>query len=314
MERQLAVWAAPILVLVAVLVGVLFGHAPGKRPAARAVANAEPEEAAPETVTPTPAPKPAEKPAPEPEPEEPVEPEPEPPKPAPEPEPEPEEVKPAEPTIEKTGDGPTGTVVGRVVVGGKAPKAKPDISVAGQQLEDCCAEDMDRGDRSLVLGAGGGVSFAVVEIKTKEKADGTGQTFVLDQKCCRFEPHVLAVPMGATIEYKNSDPIGHNVNSLSRKNTPFNNNVGANSSFTKVAEKNEAIPIACDIHPWMKATVYAAKSPYFSATGPDGSFEIPDVPPGKYSVDVWHERGKAKGKVEVVAGATTTVELQLKVK
>ena len=112
----------------------------------------------------------------------------------------------------------------------------------------------------------------------------------LDQPCCTFEPHVLAIRDDQTLRVKNSAPFAHNIN------LKGGNNYGLNKVIQPGAVLNENIPAAaglvnveCNMHPWMKAYIRVFDHPYFALTGADGTFEIKNAPGGDYRILVWHE-------------------------
>ena len=158
-------------------------------------------------------------------------------------------------------------------------------------------------DQSLVVN-NGNLANAVVtitDIKSGKKIDAKKVT--LDQKNCEYQPHVLAVPAGSTVEILNPDGILHNVHSYSKVNSPFNM---AQPKFKKnldvKIDKPEAIEIKCDVHGWMHGWLVATESPYVAVTDNSGNFKLTDVPPGSYTVEVWHEKlGKNTQKVTVKA-------------
>ena len=107
---------------------------------------------------------------------------------------------------------------------------------------------------------------------------------LLDQVDCRFDQHVIVVPVGTTLEYLNSDTVSHNVHTYSRKNKPFNRTLPAGVSYKEKVTHAESIPIRCDIHPWMRAYVYAVDTNYAALTDEHGAFEIKGLPPGEYTI------------------------------
>jgi len=114
--------------------------------------------------------------------------------------------------------------------------------------------------------------------------------FRLVQKNKRFTPHILVVPVGAVVDFPNDDPFFHNVFSL------FNGKrfdlglyeAGANKAVT--FNSPGVSYIFCNIHPEMSAVVLATRTPYYAISGNAGDFEIANVPPGRYQMNVWHER------------------------
>jgi len=134
----------------------------------------------------------------------------------------------------------------------------------------------------------------------------------MSQKGMVFEPHILPVVRGATVDFTNDDTVAHNVFSPAGSKTTFNlglYGVGVKRSqtFNTLGE----IPLLCNVHPDMSAFVVVLQNPYFVLTGNDGAFEIKNVPPGSYELKVWHEKLKeASQQVTVTAGQTTTVEFK----
>jgi plastocyanin len=114
---------------------------------------------------------------------------------------------------------------------------------------------------------------------------------ILDQKNCMYTPHVLAVMVGQPFSVANSDPTMHNVHVMARHNRQWSSSQPVDSAPLKSTfERPEfAIPVLCNIHPWMRAYVFAFDQPYFAVTGTDGAFAIKNLPPGTYTIEAWHE-------------------------
>jgi len=140
-----------------------------------------------------------------------------------------------------------------------------------------------------------------------------GQTFPppaaharVDQKGMLFNPHVLPVVIGTTVDFLNSDAVLHNVFSPDACAEKFNLGTwpqGKSKSYTFKKECVAAV-LLCNVHPEMEAFVVVVPTPYFAVTGPDGSYHIKDVPDGSYTVKVWHPKLKAAQKSVAVKGAT----------
>src|SRR6516165_3708723 len=112
----------------------------------------------------------------------------------------------------------------------------------------------------------------------------------LVQKNKSFSPHVLVVQVGQPVEFPNSDPFFHNVFSLF-EGKPFDLGLyEAGSSRTVVFNRTGISYIFCNIHPEMSAVVVALKTPYYAISDHKGTITIPNVPPGRYQIEVWHER------------------------
>jgi plastocyanin len=168
-------------------------------------------------------------------------------------------------------------------------------------------------DPSLRLSSRGEVRDAVVTITDIRKGKPIEAAKVtLDQKNCEYRPHVLAFPAGSTVEILNPDGVLHNVHSLSKANPPFNLAQPKFKPTMEVTiEKPEIIAVKCDVHPWMSGWLYAAENPYFSVTNESGSFSLADIPPGSYTLQVWHEKlGTKEQKIEIAPGAKIEVNFQ----
>jgi hypothetical protein len=114
-----------------------------------------------------------------------------------------------------------------------------------------------------------------------------------------FNPHVVAVGVGSTVDFPNDDPIFHNVFSVSGENR-FDLDLYKRPKSGQWTFQNPGIVrVYCNIHPQMSAVVVVRDNPYFTKAGPDGSFEIPDVPPGRYQLRAWHERAAQEASTDI---------------
>ncbi|MGE0191814.1 MAG: carboxypeptidase regulatory-like domain-containing protein [Planctomycetota bacterium] len=117
----------------------------------------------------------------------------------------------------------------------------------------------------------------------------------IDQKSCQYIPHVMVTREKTQLAVDNSDNALHNIHGYleSMLNTVFNFGSGAGTKQQIVAEAYLAKPgkyiVKCDIHPWMNAYIHAVTNPYFAVTDAKGKFVLEGVPPGEYTVKVWHE-------------------------
>jgi plastocyanin len=179
-----------------------------------------------------------------------------------------------------------GTISGVVKFNGIPPPLK---KLQITKDEEVCGKTA-KTDPSLIVSQGG-VTNAVVYIPDIAKGKPMQpEKAILNQKGCEYHPHVLAFPAGSALDILNSDGILHNIHSYSQKNTPFNI---AQPKFKKTItvklDKPEIINIKCDVHDWMNGWLFVAGNPYYSVTDSTGSFKLTDVPPGTYTVTVWHE-------------------------
>ncbi|MHC4493011.1 MAG: carboxypeptidase regulatory-like domain-containing protein, partial [Planctomycetota bacterium] len=172
-------------------------------------------------------------------------------------------------------------------------------------------------DEALVVSEQGGVRWAVVSIRkiSQGKAFPSGQaTITLDQKGCRFLPHVIVVPVGQPLRITNGDGILHNVHIHAKRNRTKNIAMaGARKELTVKFRRAERMHVKCDAHPWMSAWIVAAGHPYYAVTGADGGFKLDSVPPGTYQLEAWHETlGKAEQTVTVAKGKSAQVKFRFR--
>ncbi len=217
-----------------------------------------------------------------------------------------------------------GSIEGTVHLAGKAPE-RIEIDMA---QDPACAmspfgKNLTEGIVSQKDGASDG-KLANVYVYVK---DGLGNKVyaapsapaVLDQKGCRYVPHVLAAMVGQPIEFRNSDPTMHNVH--------MQPTVGGNQQFDisqppnggtmrhTFAKPELMIPVRCNNHPWMLAFVNIAPNPFFAVSGEDGHFAIHGLPPGTYTlVAVQEQLGQQQATVTVTTHGTATADFSFNTK
>lgn len=132
---------------------------------------------------------------------------------------------------------------------------------------------------------------------------------VMDQKGLLFQPHVLVVQLGTTVDFLNSDSVQHNVFWPSvGGDKKAGHNLGTWPKGDKRSWKFDhpgAVPLLCNVHPEMAGYVVVSPTPYFAETDASGAYHIKDVPDGSYSVVAWHEGAKAQTKPVAVKGDAT---------
>ena len=133
---------------------------------------------------------------------------------------------------------------------------------------------------------------------------------VMDQKGLLFQPHIMVVEAGTTVDFPNSDKVAHNVfwPSLIQggKKLP-GKNLGTWPQGEKRSFKFDQPGVAsllCNVHPEMSGYVVVAPPPYFALTDKNGEFKIANVPDGPYNVVAWHEGAKNQSKAVMVSGDT----------
>ena len=155
-----------------------------------------------------------------------------------------------------------------------------------------------------------------VDAVPDKKFDAPKDNVVVDQKKMAFIPHVVAVQQGTTVEFLNSDSVGHNVYWPSiGGNKKLTHNLGTwPKGEKKPFQFNDlgAASLLCNVHPEMSGYVVVVPTPYFAVTDKDGNFEIKNIPAGKYTLKTWSEDGKQSTQAVDVSAETSTVELTVK--
>ena len=218
------------------------------------------------------------------------------------------------------GPGYGGSISGRVKVDAKKiPAVKP---VKMETDPDCVAKHKEPLlSERFVVDEDKNVMNAFVYIKSGLD----GKTFEtprrpvqLDQVGCSYTPRVLGIMVGQPLLVLNSDRIMHNVHMTPQSNTELNKAMPGRVRKLPIpgemfSQPEIMIPFKCDVHPWMAAYVGVLPHPFFAVSAEDGTFEIQDVPPGKYELEVWHEFFKGQIREIEVGTEAMTVDLALAV-
>jgi hypothetical protein len=204
-----------------------------------------------------------------------------------------------------------GTIRGRISYAGKAPaprklRISKDPKVCGETRD----EDV------FIIGAEGGVRNVVVYLTDARSGKPMAEVSPrLDQKGCRYEPHVQVVPIHSTVRVTSSDPIFHNVHSFLNGGTVINFAMPPQRGLvlSKTLDKPGGEQLKCDVHNFMTGGIFVAENPYYALTAADGTYEIDDVPPGTYTIATWHQAaGLLSQAIVVTAGAVTNFDGRIK--
>jgi hypothetical protein len=203
------------------------------------------------------------------------------------------------------------TISGKVLFTGTAPEPQPILMDA----EPTCQGQYPNGafTEEVVVNDNGTLQNVFVYVKSglgDLKFPIPAQSVVLDQQGCRYHPHVLGIQAGQELIIRNSDGILHNIHPMPTLNRAFNLGQPIAMDSKKTFDKVEVmIPISCDVHDWMSGYAGVLDHPYFSVTGTDGAFSLPNLPPGTYTIEVWHEKYGTQ-TMEVTIGEKETKDVE----
>jgi hypothetical protein len=189
-----------------------------------------------------------------------------------------------------------GAITGVVHFTGKPPARVPiDMS-----MDPACAMSTTPNQTEQYVIDHGNLANVYVYVKAgipSSSAPASAPPVVLDQKGCRYIPHVIAVQQGGRVQFRNSDPT-----------------MGQPQTETfKAAEI--MLPVRCNNHPWMEAFINIAPNPYYAVTAADGSFTIPNLPPGTYTLAAIHEKlGEQDMQITVAPKATAQANFSFSIK
>jgi hypothetical protein len=144
--------------------------------------------------------------------------------------------------------------------------------------------------------------------------DTPTQPAVVEQKGCLYTPHVLALRANQPLHVVNDDPTSHNIHPTPTNNREWNKAEPPGASVDESFAREEvAIPVKCNLHPWMHGYIAVFKHPFFAVTAKDGSFNLSGLPPGTYTIKAWHETlGTATQTITVGANENKEVSFAFK--
>jgi plastocyanin len=136
---------------------------------------------------------------------------------------------------------------------------------------------------------------------------------VVTQRNKTFIPHVLAVPVGTKVSFRNDDPIFHNVFSLSKPNDFDTGLYKQGATYQQTFKRAGVVQILCNIHSSMLGVIVVVDTPYYAQADGNGAFTIKGVPPGEYELAVWHEAASkpVEQRINVAPGGARGLSLQV---
>jgi len=186
----------------------------------------------------------------------------------------------------------TSTLSGTVTLDGTPPPPRLINMSADPACQQMHPKPLSYAD--VVTGPNEGLADVAIYIRSglgNYHFEAPADAVRLNQQGCLYSPVVLALMVGQRLELHNSDTTYHNVHSISRIDASWNETDPPGVSVFKVfAQPEFAIPIVCNVHPWMHSYVFVFDNPYFAVTDASGKFAWRNLPPGTYKIEAWHQR------------------------
>ncbi len=207
----------------------------------------------------------------------------------------------------------TGSVSGKVLFTGTVPER---IKLPYKGNPECVAVAHGEILSETLLVNDGGLQNAFIYIKEGLDEDfefkAPSTPVDVNNVGCIYVPHVVGAQVNQPIQLTNSDPTFHNIHAFAKEQSGWNLGLPFQGmkQTKKFAKPEVMVKLKCDLHPWMIGYIGIVEHPFFTVSGEDGSFSIPNIPAGDYVFGVWHEKLGEK-EIEVSVGANQTAELNV---
>lgn len=198
---------------------------------------------------------------------------------------------------------------GTIRLAGTPPRLTPHRATTSVSS---CGESIQNED--IVTGRGGTLANVVVWVESPQRgAPAKASRVLLDQRQCRFVPHVTSATVGSPIVLTSSDATLHTTHVRLGDRSLFNVAIPVKGMrVTRRLEHTGIHRVACEAgHTWMRGYVHVFDHPYHAVTAADGRFTLPAIPAGQYTIRAWHERlGEQSARVEVRSGTPAVIDLR----
>jgi hypothetical protein len=196
-----------------------------------------------------------------------------------------------------------GTIAGDVMFVDSAPTLAP-VKVTKDQ--DYCGETLP--NETYLVDANGGLKNVVVFLEATQLAVPVDlqKLNIIENTGCRYAPRILAMQKGERLRVRNNDPKLHIPHSYLNEKTVFMLSLPFKNTILDATQKirdTGILKLVCDTHAWMLGYVYVFDHPFFAVTDDRGTFSIPNVPPGTYTLKAWHEDAGVRSQKVVITEA-----------
>jgi plastocyanin len=208
-----------------------------------------------------------------------------------------------------------GTITGKVTYTGTPAKQH----VIDMSKEPSCAKQHNPPlmTEGVVTGPNNALANVVVYVSAgSDDANAPSVAVTFTQKGCQYGPHVLAMHTGQELDVVNDDQTSHNIHPLAKVNREWNKSQPPGTAPIKDKwDQPEFIEVKCNIHPWMHGWFAVLKTNHYAVTADNGTFTLPDLPAGKYTITAWHESGaKQTQDVTITGSESKAVDFSLALK
>ena len=159
------------------------------------------------------------------------------------------------------------------------------------------------------INGGKGATVVYIEAIPGKTFPVPAKHVAMDQKSLLFQPHVIVVLVGSTVDFLNGDNVQHNIFWPSvAGNKKLSHNMGTwpkGEIRTFKFDTPGVVPLLCNVHPEMSGFIVVAPTPYYAEADASGGYKIENVPDGSYTLTAWREGMKAQSKPVAVASNTT---------
>jgi plastocyanin len=211
-------------------------------------------------------------------------------------------------------DPATGAVIaGKVTFSGKAP-VMPVLDMSASPQCERLSKGKPRRSEEVIVNANGTLKNAFVWIKSglpNARWNPPAEVAKLDQQGCVYEPHVLGLMVGQTLQVFNSDTVNHNIHADAQVNEGWNMSEPPQAETRKARFSKQEVmfPVTCGVHPWMRSYLAVVSHPFFAVSDEKGAFSLNGVPPGTYGVEAVHEKyGRKEMQITIGAKESKSIE------